>query len=536
MSLATLSGGSGAAVFNFGGGALQVPANFACGMPMQLTGLGIFLSGGGSLGLLGVLSGNGGLQTVGAGMTVLSASNTYTGSTNISNGTLAIVGSGLLGGGAYPGAIALAANGSLLYYNSSAPQTFSGAISGGGGLTQNGGSMLTLTGNNTYTGPTTVSSGTLLVEGNNASTLFTVNSGSSLQFNAAVVTLGYGSIGAPSGGTVQYSNATINGGFLRGPGTHSTLPGTSNLFTGTTTYASTVLLQNGLDTFTDFSNGGQIVNNAPLVWDGGENNIGGNLTVNSTVTADDFTNAGAISINGGAAINNYLSNMTSGGGGQITINSGGTLNADSQSQGLVLQLQDSLLVNNGTVTGTVNVGYGAAISGSGSFGPVTMSDGGTVVAADDASPAAASLAVVNSGVISGAGTVSCAVTIGTGNLDLVASSSADRLVLTGDIDGPGAVTKLGAGTVVLSGTNTYQGGTTVQDGTLIVANSEAIADGTSLIVGDASLFRAGAARGRIRASGPAEDSHRARAGNVGAADGRRAAGGAVCLQTSDTDA
>ena len=47
----------------------------------------------------------------------------------------------------------------------------------------------------------------------------------------------------------------------------------------------------------------------------------------------------------------------------------------------------------------------------------------------------------------------------------------------------------GGGTQVLSGTNTYTGGTTVNNnGTLIVTNPEAIADGTSLTVGNASFF------------------------------------------------
>ena len=45
-----------------------------------------------------------------------------------------------------------------------------------------------------------------------------------------------------------------------------------------------------------------------------------------------------------------------------------------------------------------------------------------------------------------------------------------------------------AGTLILGGSNNYSGGTTVSNGTLIVDNSEALADGSSLTVGDASAF------------------------------------------------
>ena len=49
--------------------------------------------------------------------------------------------------------------------------------------------------------------------------------------------------------------------------------------------------------------------------------------------------------------------------------------------------------------------------------------------------------------------------------------------------GSGSLTKLGAGTLVLSGSNSYLGGTIVSEGTLVVTNGNAIADGTSLTVG-----------------------------------------------------
>jgi autotransporter-associated beta strand protein len=60
-------------------------------------------------------------------------------------------------------------------------------------------------------------------------------------------------------------------------------------------------------------------------------------------------------------------------------------------------------------------------------------------------------------------------------------------------DGPSehlALVFTGTGQLTLSGTNFYMGGTTVANGTLIATNSEALADGSSLTVGNASFFPA----------------------------------------------
>ena len=79
---------------------------------------------------------------------------------------------------------------------------------------------------------------------------------------------------------------------------------------------------------------------------------------------------------------------------------------------------------------------------------------------------------------------------------------ADNLIVSGSgvlvFDASSTITDSGAGmsltlnasggTLVLSGSDSYTGGTDVMAGSLVVTNPNAISDGTSLTVGDASLF------------------------------------------------
>ena len=140
----------------------------------------------------GVISGSGGVQQNGGGTTVLTAANTYAGGTTINAGVLQ------LGNGGATGAISgNVLNNATLAFNRSNLYQFDGAISGSGGVQQNGAGTTILTAAHTYSGTTTVNAGSLLVEGSiAASNLTTVNAGGTL------------------GGTGTLGSTLINGGRL----------------------------------------------------------------------------------------------------------------------------------------------------------------------------------------------------------------------------------------------------------------------------------------------------------------------------------
>ena len=152
-----LGGGSnGVAVVNLAGASLDMNGS-AIGGAGLLYGV-TFNTSNGVLQNLGQL--NGGLTPlvkVGGGALTLLGSNTYSAGTLISAGLLQL-GDGLTRNGYVLGNIT---NNAQLGVANPFDQTFSGIISGPGSLTKSGAGVLTLTGQNTYTGDTTNNAGTL---------------------------------------------------------------------------------------------------------------------------------------------------------------------------------------------------------------------------------------------------------------------------------------------------------------------------------------------------------------------------------------
>jgi fibronectin-binding autotransporter adhesin len=158
----------------------------------------------------GVISGAGAVQQLGTGRTILTGDSSYTGGTTIAAGTLQ------LGNGGTSGSLTGdVTNNGTLAFNRSDARAFAGVISGSGGVDQIGTGTTTLTGANSYAGPTTVQAGTLLVNGDQsgATGLTTVASGATLGGTGTIgggVTVADGAINPGQPNAV--GTLTINGG------------------------------------------------------------------------------------------------------------------------------------------------------------------------------------------------------------------------------------------------------------------------------------------------------------------------------------
>ncbi len=143
-----------------------------------------------------VLTGSGGLDKTDLGTLILTADNTYTGGTTISDGTLQLGNGGT--SGSVTGDIV---NNGLLIFNRSDVWTYAGAISGTGAILKSGSGTLNLTGNSSgFPGGVQVDAGTL-----------GVNSGGSLNSSGLYVGSTAGSTGAFSvdGASSTASSATV---------------------------------------------------------------------------------------------------------------------------------------------------------------------------------------------------------------------------------------------------------------------------------------------------------------------------------------
>ena len=176
----------------------------------------------GSATLSGVFSGVGGLTFIGTGSTAMSGANTYSGGTTVSGGTLQGNTASLQG---------TIVNNSQVVFDQATDGTYSGVMSGTGGLTKENAGTLILTGANTYSGGTTVSGGTL--QGNTASLQGTFVNNSQVVFDQATDGT-YSGVMSGTGGLTKQNAGTL------------ILTGTNTYSGGTTVSGGTLSLAGGL--------------------------------------------------------------------------------------------------------------------------------------------------------------------------------------------------------------------------------------------------------------------------------------------------
>lgn len=448
-----LSINGGSSVLNDGTGALALSGAvaFNAAAPADTFTLGGSFAGSNTLS--GVISGAGNLvMNGGAGNAwLLSGANSFTGVTTVTSGTLQAGSSQAFGtsnamvvnGGALDlntraievaslagtgGAVAL--TGADLTVNGGASTSYAGSITGTGGLVKRGTSTLTLTGQSTYTGGTTINGGTLALN-------FAATAGgptSNLIAASSALNMGGGTL-AITGAAGEADVQTFNG--LNVTSGNNKINATSGAGGSTTVNFGAINRTGGLIDFGLPSTGAFTTTNA----DGA---LGGWATVNGA----DYAQVVGGNITAFTAYVNK-DNAATWVNGDIVSDQGGVANSPYT----------------GTVTGSVALGglkYTAANNSTVTVGAGnTLSVDGAIIVA--ASVGNASQTIQGGSITGGAGGGTLGViqnSTGTGTFT-IASTIVDNGGGTG-------FAKAGAGRVALSALNTYTGPTTISGGTLSV--------------------------------------------------------------------
>ncbi len=431
-----------------------------------------------------VISGYGGLTQTGTGILTLLGNNTYSGGTTIAGGTLQ-VGNG--GSGASIGNTNYVLNNGSLVFNHGDNVTFSPSVSGSGSLRQTGTGALTLLGNNTYSGPTTINSGTLQV-GNGGSGASIGDSGSvldngSLVFNhtdAASVSSISGSGGLTQtgagvltllGANTYSGTTTITAGVLAA-GQPSLLSANSNVvFNGAGNGAGGVLQTSGTLDLATGTGPGQVQ------WtkkSGGFAAQGGPLTVNLDGGATETWGVAPFNVSGGLIFGSATADSPVIFANSINLNSGNRTIYDNAGVGGDYALMSGNLITSSSDT-TSNVtksGNGLLIlAGSNSYPGATTVSNGTLQIGNGG----------NSGTL-GSGTVSVS-----SNAALVFDRSDNGLVVANAISGAGSLAQVGAGTLAVAGSNTFSGGTTITAGVLKAGALNALSPNSAVTVSGGAL-------------------------------------------------
>ncbi len=397
----------------------------------------------------------------------------------------------------------------------SVANTISGVVSlGTGSLTKAGTSTLILSGDNAYSGGTTITGGILAIPSTGDAGTGSISIAGGVRLELGAVTLANAiNLGANGGvvgrGLVEGTNGVTT---LNGPISATVGPVAGGTFA--TTGAGTLLNLNGAITSTPAT--------LPISVRVGNVNFGGGgnytdlrLSGNIGLNADDGISTSAVTLVGASVacvidlkgFDQSLAGMTKGGSAASVVNSvaatTSTLTLTSAlsstnavtlagtGSGILAVTQAGSAVQTlsaaNTYTGPTTVNSGTLAAGVASVANVSGAFGNNsaVIMANDAT-AVLDITGFNTqiGSITGGGATGGNVNLGAAVLT-VGGDNSSPAAYAGAISGTGGLTKIGTGTQILSGANTYNGNTTVSVGTLaLVGGSHAspitVSSGASL--------------------------------------------------------
>ncbi|EBX3118378.1 fibronectin-binding autotransporter adhesin ShdA [Salmonella enterica subsp. enterica serovar Virchow] len=356
------------------------------------------------------------LTKQGDGTLILSNTGNDYGDTEIDGGILAAKDAASLG----TGDVTIAESATLALSQG----TLDNNVTGEGQIVKSGSDELIVTGDNNYSGGTTISGGTLTAD--HADSL-----GSGDIDNSGVLKVGEG----------ELENTLFGSGSLVKTGTGELTLSGDNTYSGGTTISGGTLTADHADSL----GSGDIDNSGVLKVGEGEleNTLSGSGSLVKTGTGE-LTLSGDNTYSGGTIIT----------GGTLTADHADSLGTGAIANSGVLQVGEGELENTLSGSGSlVKTGTGElTLSGDNSYsGGTTISDG-TLIA--DHADSLGSGDIDNSGVLK----------VGEGELK-------------NTLSGSGLLVKTGTGELTLSGDNSYSGATTITDGTLIAANVNALGSG-----------------------------------------------------------
>ena len=445
----------------------------------------------------GVISGTGSLTHSGAGTLFLTGTSTSTGRIAIAAGsTLKVSDSGVLGSGTFVGGIA---NDGTFIVSSAVSQTIAAAISGSGAVSIQTGTItpatITLAGFNTYTGLTTVGSGTLQL---GSATALGSTAGDTTVTAGGVLDLN-GQSGVAEPLTLSSSGISNSGALVN-----------SNT-TATASVAGTVTLN---DTSTGLGGSGTTNLTGLVTGSGGLTKWGeGTLTLSGSANYGGITSiqAGTLRVqNPSVLVSSTLQSSNSASSAAFDMGTSGTYSTGFLLLGQIFRIGTSgtgpatLAVANGMLNGNIDkvleVGTNATVLVSGTF---DLRNTGTATRNLD---------------IGGAGN-----TVFNGTIS--GTSTTNPALQYGIFVGGSATTPVGMTT--LNGANIYNGPTTVSTGTLRLGNAQALGSTSAGTVVTTSTINAALAGGVLDLNGQAV---------VGEALTLNGSGGTVSLVNSNSGA